>query len=183
MAIILRSSDPLLSRIHPQPQQIDHFDYLPDSILLLIFNNIGDVKALGRCSVVSKRFHSLIPQVENVVVRVDCVISDDDSSSILSDKPRSVAAATPCSAIFRLVFKPLQALGQFLKRSGSASSPSGSSSPSSLLISGGGDDGDSFIIPVPSSSDEYLLRHSHVRRFLLRHSRNLTNEAIPETRI
>ncbi|XP_010517545.1 PREDICTED: F-box protein At4g18380 [Camelina sativa] len=147
MAITLRSSDPL-SRIHPEPeQQIDHFDHLPDSILLLIFNNIGDVKSLGRCCVVSKRFHSLIPQVENVVVRVDCVISDDDSSSLVSDKPRSVAsvAATPFSAIFRLVIKPLQALGQFLKRSGSSSSSSASSasssssSASSLLISGGSD--------------------------------------------
>ncbi|CAA7036588.1 unnamed protein product [Microthlaspi erraticum] len=102
MAVILRS-DPL-SRIHPEPQtlEIDHFDYLPDSILLLVFNKIGDVKALGRCCVVSKRFHSLVPQVENVVVRVDCVISDNESSSLSSDKPRS-AAAGPFSAIFRLV--------------------------------------------------------------------------------
>ncbi|KAG7542375.1 F-box domain [Arabidopsis thaliana x Arabidopsis arenosa] len=166
MAIILRSSDPLLSRIHPQPQQIDHFDHLPDSILLLIFNNIGDVKALGRCSVVSKRFHSLIPQVENVVVRVDCVISDDDSSSILSDKPRSVAGATPFSAIFRLVFKPLQALGQFLKRSSSASSPSGSSSPSSLLISGGGDDGEIEQGGVTHHSPTQVLKNFDEIRFL-----------------
>ncbi|CAH8276174.1 unnamed protein product [Arabidopsis lyrata] len=167
MAIILRSSDPLLSRIHPQPQHIDHFDHLPDSILLLIFNNIGDVKALGRCSVVSKRFHSLIPQVENVVVRVDCVISDDDSSSLISDKPRSVAAATPFSAIFRLVFKPLQALGQFLKRSGSASSPSGSSSPSSLLISGGGgDDGEIEQGGVTHHSPTQVLKNFDEIRFL-----------------
>ncbi|KAJ0018871.1 hypothetical protein Pint_10939 [Pistacia integerrima] len=92
---------------------IDHFDRLPDSLLLLVFNNIGDVKALGRCCVVSRRFHSLVPQVENVVVRVDCVISDDDSSSSTSEKSRS-----PFSNLFRLVFggivKPLQALGQFL---------------------------------------------------------------------
>ena len=40
---------------------IDHFDRLPDSILLLIFNRIGDVKALGQCCVVSHRFHSLVP--------------------------------------------------------------------------------------------------------------------------
>ncbi|KAL9287285.1 putative F-box domain-containing protein [Arabidopsis thaliana] len=164
MAIILRSSDPVLSRIHPEPQEIDHFDHLPDSILLLIFNNIGDVKALGRCSVVSKRFHSLIPQVENVFVRVDCVISDDDSSSLLSDKPRSASAASPFSAIFRLVFKPLQALGQFLKRSGSSSLPSGSS-PSSLLISGG-DDGEIEQGGVTHHSPTQVLKNFDEIKFL-----------------
>ncbi|KAJ0451358.1 putative F-box domain-containing protein [Helianthus annuus] len=44
----------------------DWFDSLPDSLLLLIFNKIGDVKALGRCCAVSRRFHSLIPLVDNV---------------------------------------------------------------------------------------------------------------------
>ncbi|CAH8358963.1 unnamed protein product [Eruca vesicaria subsp. sativa] len=120
-------------RIHPEPppqqtldQQIDHFDHLPDSILLLIFNKISDVKSLGRCSVVSRRFHSLVPQVENVVIRVDCVISDDDTSSLSSIKSRS--GSSSFSSVFRLVFsgivKPLQALGQFLgaKRSSSSSS-------------------------------------------------------------
>jgi hypothetical protein len=47
----------LSSKIHPeQPEQeqdftflgINHFDRLPDSLLLLVFNKIGDVKALGR---------------------------------------------------------------------------------------------------------------------------------------
>ncbi|GJU51197.1 acetyl-CoA carboxylase 1 [Tanacetum coccineum] len=59
---------------------VDHFDHLPDSIVLLIFNKLLDVKTLGRCYVVSKRFQNLIPQAENVVVRVDLdgVISDDD---------------------------------------------------------------------------------------------------------
>ncbi|KAE8674216.1 F-box protein [Hibiscus syriacus] len=97
-------------RIHPEP--IDHFDRLPDSILLLVFNKVGDVKALGRCCVVSRRFHSLVPQVENVVVRVDCVISDDDSSY---DKSRS---AGPISSIFRFllggIVKPFHALAHFL---------------------------------------------------------------------
>ncbi|EEF42619.1 F-box protein At5g46170 [Ricinus communis] len=121
-------SDPA-SRIYPEPQSlsaIDHFDRLPDSLLLLVFNKIGDVKALGRCCVVSRRFHSLVPQVDNVVVRVDCVISDDDTSpSSSSDKSRSSGSSSSSSSssagfssIFRLVFggivKPFQALGQFL---------------------------------------------------------------------
>ncbi|KAF2552990.1 hypothetical protein F2Q68_00035860 [Brassica cretica] len=136
MAVIPRSDPP--SRIHPEPQQtlgIDHFDHLPDSILLLVFNKISDVKSLGRCCVVSRRFHSLVTQVENVLIRVDCVISDDDNSSLSSIKSRS-SASGPFSSIFRLVFggivKPLQALGQFL----GARRSCGSSSSSSLSISG-----------------------------------------------
>ncbi|GFZ06111.1 F-box family protein [Actinidia rufa] len=101
---------------------IDHFDLLPDSLILLIFNRIGDVKALGRCGVVSRRFHALVPQVENVVVRVDCVISDDDASSPVGSSGK---ARGPLLGLFRLVFsgfvRPFQALGQLLgpKRPGS----------------------------------------------------------------
>jgi hypothetical protein len=124
---------------------IDHFDRIPDSLLLLVFNKIGDVKALGRCCVVSRRFHSLVPQVENVVVRVDCVISDDDSnsSSNSSDKSRG-----PFWNLLRLVFggiaKPIQTLGQFLgpKRVNSSSLGNSSSSGSSSLAVGSEDDGD-----------------------------------------
>ncbi|KAG6383188.1 hypothetical protein SASPL_157067 [Salvia splendens] len=92
----------LCRKIHPHP--VDQFDRLPDSLILLIFNQIGDVKALGRCCVVSRRFHSLVPQVDNVVVRVDCVISDEDSSS---NSPSSAAADKsrhPISSIFRTFF-------------------------------------------------------------------------------
>ncbi|KAJ7968968.1 F-box family protein [Quillaja saponaria] len=156
----------LTSRIYPEPDMydIDHFDCLPDSLLLLVFNKIGDVKALGRCCVVSRRFHSLVPQVENVVVRVDCVISDDDSSSSAasSDKSRS-----PFSCLFRLVFggivKPLQALGQLLgpKR---AYSGSGSSSLSSSLAVGSEDDGDQG--GVTHHSPTQVLKNFNEIRFL-----------------
>lgn len=128
----------LTTKIYPEPYTTsteepeveDHFDLLPDSLLLLIFNRIGDVKALGRCCLVSRRFHLLIPQVDNVLVRVDCVISDDDapssssSSASGSDKSRSSSAF---SALFRALLgpiaKPFQALGQLLgpKRSNSSS--------------------------------------------------------------
>ncbi|ESQ33855.1 hypothetical protein EUTSA_v10007915mg [Eutrema salsugineum] len=132
----LLCADPL-SRIHPEPQSLensDHFDLLPDSLLLLIFDKVADVKDLGRCSIVSRRFHSLVPFVENVLVRVDCVISDDDSSaadrrfSLNSASITDATAGGSFSALFRLVFapifKPFQALGQFLgpKRSSSSSS-------------------------------------------------------------
>ncbi|KAJ7947325.1 F-box family protein [Quillaja saponaria] len=157
----------LTSRIYPEPDMhdIDHFDDLPDSLLLLVFNKIGDVKALGRCCVVSLRFHSLVPQVENVVVRVDCVISDDDSSSSAasSDKSRS-----PFSSLVRLVFggivKPLQALGQLLgpKR---ASSGSCSSSSSSLSV-GSEEDGDGDQGGVTHHSPTQVLKNFNEIRFL-----------------
>ncbi|KAL1205144.1 F-box protein [Cardamine amara subsp. amara] len=142
MSYLLRS-DPV-SRIHPEPQSLtsfDHFDLLPDSLLLLIFDKVADVKDLGRCCIVSRRFHSLVPFVENVLVRVDCVISDDDSSSAedrrFSLNSTSISDAAggsgSFSALFRLVFapifKPFQVLGQFLgpKRLSSSSSSSSSS--------------------------------------------------------
>ncbi|XP_022994819.1 F-box protein At5g46170-like [Cucurbita maxima] len=129
----------LTSKIYPEPDSVfsvnDHFDHLPDSLLLLIFNKIGDVKALGRCCVVSRRFHCLVPQVENVVVRVDCVISDDESSSSSSSSGKSRG---PFFNIFRFVFggivKPLQALGQFLGQTRASSSLASSSSTSSLAV-------------------------------------------------
>ncbi|CAN1249195.1 F-box protein At5g46170 [Linum perenne] len=107
----------LTSKIYPESYYpIDHLDRLPDSLLILVFNKIGDVKALGRCSIVSRRFRTLVPQVETVVVRVDCVISDDDTSTFSSsDKSRS---SSGLPSIFRMLFggviKPFQALGQLL---------------------------------------------------------------------
>ncbi|XP_073048231.1 F-box protein At5g46170-like [Primulina eburnea] len=101
-------------RLHPE--QVDHFDRLPDSILLLIFNGVGDVKALGRCCVVSRRFRALVPQVDDVIVRVDCVISDDDSSSPGTSSSVSVLDKSryPIVSLFRLFFsglvKPLHSL-------------------------------------------------------------------------
>lgn len=59
-------------------QIVDPFERLHDSLLLLILNRVGDIKALGRCTVVSKRFSSLVFIVENVTVKVDCVVSGED---------------------------------------------------------------------------------------------------------
>ncbi|KAA8519468.1 hypothetical protein F0562_013724 [Nyssa sinensis] len=162
----------LTTKIYPEPYTytytsvsgIDHFDRLPDSLLLLIFNKIGDVKALGRCCVVSRRFHSLVPQVENVVVRVDCVISDDDSSSASGSSDKSRGAF---SNLFRLVFggivKPFQALGQFL-------GPKRSSSASSLLAVGSGasagDDEDLDQGGVTHHSPTQVLKNFNEIRFL-----------------
>ncbi|ERN15924.1 hypothetical protein AMTRI_Chr07g25290 [Amborella trichopoda] len=60
------------------PLLADHFERLPDSVLLLIFNKVQDIKSLGLCLSVSKRFFSLIPMVEDILIKVDCVITDDE---------------------------------------------------------------------------------------------------------
>ncbi|KDP41362.1 hypothetical protein JCGZ_15769 [Jatropha curcas] len=63
---------------------MDGFDRLPDSLILLIFNSVSDIKTLIRCLSVSKRFNSLVPQTESLFLRVDRVISPDlDTDSIL----------------------------------------------------------------------------------------------------
>ncbi|KAJ4825316.1 hypothetical protein Tsubulata_014156, partial [Turnera subulata] len=148
-------SDPIPSsaKIHPlDADDDDLFDRLPDSLLLLIFNQIGDVKALGRCCVVSRRFHSLVPQVHRVLVRVDCVISDDDSSPSSDSKPprssSSSAAAASFSSLCRFVFsgiaKPFQALGQLIgpKRDGFVASRALSAGGGGLGEDGEGGDFD-----------------------------------------
>ncbi|XP_030476781.2 F-box protein At4g18380-like [Syzygium oleosum] len=170
-----RPSDPNPSRVHPAPApapdpapaEADHFDRLPDPLLLLVFNRVADVKALGRCGVVSRRFRHLVPQVDTVLVRVDCVISDDESASpALSDKGRN-----PLASFFRLVLgnivKPLQALGLFSggARRGAQSGPSSSSSSSSLAV-GSECDGEMDQGGVTHHSPTQVLKNFNEIRFL-----------------
>nr|GMD06706.1 F-box protein At5g46170-like [Ipomoea batatas] len=152
----------LSCRVYPEP--VDHFDRLPDSLILLVFNMIGDVKALGRCCVVSKRFHSLVPQVDNVVVRVDCVISDEDGSSPAA-APAPAAAADksrhPISSILRLVFtgllKPFQSLSQFI---------SASASPRRVGASSAMEDGEFDQSSVTHHSPTQVLKNFNEIKFL-----------------
>ncbi|KAH9690775.1 F-box protein [Citrus sinensis] len=62
---------------------MDHFDQLPDALILLIFSSVSDVKTLIRCRSVSKRFNSLVSQTESLSLRVDRVISPDSDSDSL----------------------------------------------------------------------------------------------------
>ncbi|XP_008794503.1 F-box protein At5g46170 [Phoenix dactylifera] len=122
-----------------EEEGIDHFDRLPDSVLLVVFNRIGDVKGLGRCCVVCRRFQALVPLVDDVVVRVDCVISDDATPSSVAaaassgcglDKGRGVLSHLARLVLDGLV-KPLQALGQMLIPASAAARRSSASSSSS----------------------------------------------------
>ncbi|XP_074577483.1 F-box protein At5g46170-like [Curcuma longa] len=55
---------------------IDHFDRLPDSLVLEILNCIGGAKVLGRCCVVSRRFHALVPLVHNIIFPTGFTFAD-----------------------------------------------------------------------------------------------------------
>jgi hypothetical protein len=124
----------------------DQFDRLPDAVLLDVFNRIGDVKALGRCALVSRRFHDLVALVDSVLVRVDCVIPDDLPQPS-ADSLQRLAAAAPAVAgtpargrgalahIARLLLggitRPIQALGQILSPAAAAVSKRSAPQPAS----------------------------------------------------
>ncbi|ONK77959.1 uncharacterized protein A4U43_C02F12720 [Asparagus officinalis] len=84
------------SRIHADPSlyEPDLFDQIPDSIVLLILNKVADVRSLGRCSAVSKRFNTLIPLVHDVYVKIDRVVTvdgdPDDTLNPSVPKPRNL---------------------------------------------------------------------------------------------
>ncbi|PWZ09595.1 F-box protein [Zea mays] len=83
------------ARIHADPvREVDHFDCLPDSLVLLILNKVEDVRSLGRCYAVSKRLCGLVSLVHDVYVKIDRVVAvDGDAEGTLnlsSPKPRSI---------------------------------------------------------------------------------------------
>ncbi|KAJ1285578.1 hypothetical protein BS78_03G289800 [Paspalum vaginatum] len=110
----------------------DHFDRLHDAVLLDVLNRVGDVKALGRCALVSRRFHALVPLVDSVFVRVDCVIPDDLPHSSSAPAPGSPPHQQPPAArgrgalahIARVLLggiaRPIHALGQILSPAAAA---------------------------------------------------------------
>ncbi|KAL6649837.1 hypothetical protein ACP70R_014061 [Stipagrostis hirtigluma subsp. patula] len=70
----------------------DHFDRVPDSLVLIIFNKLADARSLGRCSAVSRRFNALVPLVDDACLRIDRVITDaadaEDAFGLAGPRPR-----------------------------------------------------------------------------------------------
>lgn len=102
------------TRIHVDPSLFeDRFDLIPDSIVLIILNKVADVRALGRCSAVSKRFNALVPLVHDVYVKIDRVVTvdgdSDETMSSSSPKPRNIFSQFLKLMIFSL-FKPFNHL-------------------------------------------------------------------------
>ncbi|PUZ54586.1 hypothetical protein GQ55_5G143900 [Panicum hallii var. hallii] len=126
----------------------DHFDRLHDAVLLDVLNRIGDVKALGRCALVSRRFHALVPLVDSVFVRVDCVIPDDPppSASAGPGSPQQHHHQAPAAApvargrgalahfarvLLGGIARPIHALGQILSPAAAAVSRRAEPQPAS----------------------------------------------------
>lgn len=80
---------------------IDYFDRLFDLLLFVIFNKLVDIKVLGRCCVVLKRFYFLVLLVDNVVVKVDCVIFGEDNG--LNVRGRGIISYFVCFVVGILV--------------------------------------------------------------------------------
>ncbi|KAI3825901.1 hypothetical protein L1987_07622 [Smallanthus sonchifolius] len=78
-SLSFRSTTTLSFTQSPTENAFDGFDRLPDPIILTILNNISDIKTLIRCRAVSRRFNSLVPQSDSLLLRVDRVISSVDS--------------------------------------------------------------------------------------------------------
>ncbi|RLN24385.1 F-box protein [Panicum miliaceum] len=123
----------------------DQFDRLHDAVLLDVLNRIGDVKALGRCALVSRRFHALVPLVDSVFVRVDCVIPDDPphSASAGPGSPQQQHHQAPAAArgrgalahfarvLLGGIARPIHALGQILSPAAAAVSRRAEPQPAS----------------------------------------------------
>lgn len=103
------------SRIYADPPlHNDQFDRIPDSLVLLILNKVADVRALGRCSAVSKRFNFLVPLVHDIYVKIDRVVTVDgdpseESLNLSSPKPRNLFSHLLKLILFT-VFKPFHHL-------------------------------------------------------------------------
>lgn len=101
------------SQIHADIPFYDQFDRIPDPLVLDIFNKVADVRSLGRCSAVSKRFNSLVPLVHDVYVKIDRVVTidgeADDSMNPCSKKPRNLVTHLVKLMLFAML-KPFHQL-------------------------------------------------------------------------
>uniref|UniRef100_J3M8D0 F-box domain-containing protein n=1 Tax=Oryza brachyantha TaxID=4533 RepID=J3M8D0_ORYBR len=102
------------ARIHADPLlEVDQFDRLPDSLVLVILNNVEDVRSLGRCSAVSKRFYGLVPLVHDVYVKIDRVVTVDgdaeDMLNLSAPKPRNILSHFLKMMLFTII-KPFHGM-------------------------------------------------------------------------
>ncbi|KQK21919.1 F-box protein At5g46170 [Brachypodium distachyon] len=88
----------------------DHFDSVPDSLVLLIFNKLADARSLGRCSAVSRRFNALVPLVDDACLRIDRVITDGGAEGGdalgVPRQQRGGVLSHLLKAVFQAVLKP-----------------------------------------------------------------------------
>uniref|UniRef100_A0A1D1YRW6 F-box protein At5g46170 n=1 Tax=Anthurium amnicola TaxID=1678845 RepID=A0A1D1YRW6_9ARAE len=107
---------PSKSHVHAAEPPVfpDHFDRVPDSIVLLVLNKVADVRSLGRCCAVSRRFSALVPLVHDVYVKIDRVVTVDGDAADEASNPSSPKPCNLFSSLLKLVvfavLKPLHHL-------------------------------------------------------------------------
>ncbi|GAB2227032.1 hypothetical protein Droror1_Dr00008831 [Drosera rotundifolia] len=97
-----------------ETSQPDYFDLIPNEILLSILNKIIDSKSLVRCLVLSRRFSSLVPQVDSLSITVPAAasphISRRSRRTALSRLLRKTVTKPVVRLLSRLGFKTSQRL-------------------------------------------------------------------------
>lgn len=117
---------------------IDYFDLLPDPILNIIFNKLFDAKSLCSCLLVSKRFASLVSEVDSISIQMNNNNNHNNCNNHpKSKKPIEDSAKISSGSksffrnpIFKFICKPINLLQQAIS----------SKKMSSLSKNGGGVD-------------------------------------------
>ncbi|XP_021773257.1 F-box protein At1g30200-like [Chenopodium quinoa] len=98
---------------------VDYFDLIPDPILNLIFNKIFDAKSLCRCLLVSKRFATIVSEVDSISIQMNNNHSNGSNNHPKSKKPSEESAKLSTgsksffkNSIFKFICKPINLLQQ-----------------------------------------------------------------------
>lgn len=95
--------------MNPILEQIDHFDRLPDPILLSIFNKLHDARSLCSSMAVCKRFNNIIPEIDTISLTIPRLLNHHKTPEKLKKSFKN--------SIGRVIFKnPFRFLLQFLNK-------------------------------------------------------------------
>ncbi|KMT14579.1 hypothetical protein BVRB_4g073490 [Beta vulgaris subsp. vulgaris] len=100
------------SMIENEIEGIDYFDLIPDPILLLIINKLFDAKSLCRCLLVSKRFSSLVSEVDSISIKMNNNLPKSKKPIEDSSKSSTGSKSFLKNPIFKFIFKPIHLLQQ-----------------------------------------------------------------------
>uniref|UniRef100_A0A5B7A5B8 Putative F-box family protein n=1 Tax=Davidia involucrata TaxID=16924 RepID=A0A5B7A5B8_DAVIN len=145
----------------------NYFDRLPDGVVLLIFDKLSNVKWLCRCSMVSDRFASLIPLVQNISILIPCLCKSNsqeenhrnsksaEEKNLISNvfTPRMVEfygiSSTSSALDFLWEFKQIRSL--YIKLSSFSHEDHESSSLLKWKLAMSGNEIESFVCLIPTS--------------------------------
>ncbi|GJP46982.1 hypothetical protein CLOM_g6217 [Closterium sp. NIES-68] len=122
---------------------------LPDDVVLVILNRVGDVKSLGACAASCRRLRACVPRVSTAVVSVDSLLkaraadtTGPASSSASSSASSPSASGFGKSKAMTQLRSTLSNLLRSFQREDEEASSGGSDSPPPLAQAGRGGRGD-----------------------------------------